>query len=168
MQRHRLPDAGSGDAGLGDGDAGGGDDGLFGGRGNDTLTGGDGSDYLVGNGGNDRLEGGDDSDVLVGDEVTRVVSDSTLPNVLRGLQLLNGSGQAEGIVLGDSGTTIVPIVSVVPGRDLNPLVGVITQVTNDLPILPADNVLHRGDGTYLVPFAHDRHGCGPPPGSSCW
>jgi hypothetical protein len=134
-------------------EGGGGDDSLFGGRGDDELTGGNGSDYLVGNGGNDFLEGGDDNDVLVGDEVTRVVSDSTLPNVLRGLQLMDGSGQAEAIVLGDSGTTIVPIVSALPGKDLDPLVGVITQVTNDLPILPDDNVLHHGDGTYLVPFA---------------
>jgi Ca2+-binding RTX toxin-like protein len=134
-------------------DGGSGDDALFGGRGNDTLTGGAGRDYLVGNAGNDVLEGGDENDILVGDDATRLISDSPLPNVLRGLHLMNGDGQGGGIVLGDSGTTIVPIVSVVPNNDLDPLVGVLTHVTSELPILPDENVLNRVDGTYLLPFA---------------
>jgi hypothetical protein len=134
-------------------EGGAGDDAMFGGRGNDTLTGGAGLDYLVGNAGNDVLDGGDENDVLVGDDVTRVVDDGALPNVLRGLHLISGNGQFGGIVLGDSGTTVVPIFSVVPGKDSNPLAGVITQISSDLPILPDDNVLSRVDSTYLVPLA---------------
>ena len=71
------------------------------------------------------LDGGDENDILVGDDATRVDSDSALPNVLRGLHLIDGNGQFGGVVLGDLGTTIVPIVSVLPGKDLNPFVGVI-------------------------------------------
>jgi hypothetical protein len=134
-------------------DGGPGDDALFGGRGNDTLTGGDGRDYLVGNAGDDMLDGGEENDILVGDDATRVVSDSTLPNVLRGLRLINGNGQAGGVLLGDLGTTIVPVLSVVPGGDLNPLASVLTHVGSDLPILPDNNILERVDGTYLMPFA---------------
>jgi Ca2+-binding RTX toxin-like protein len=134
-------------------DGGAGDDALFGGRGNDTLKGDTGNDFLVGNAGDDVLDGGDGNDILVGDDATRVVYDSALPNVLRGLHLIEGNGQAGGIVLGDLGTTVVPIVSVVPGRDLNPLTGVMTQINSDLPILPDDNFLERIDATYLVPFA---------------
>jgi Ca2+-binding RTX toxin-like protein len=134
-------------------EGGAGDDALFGGRGNDLLRGDTGNDYLVGNAGDDLLDGGDGNDILVGDDATRVVFDSSLPNVLRGLRLINGSGQAGGVVLGDLGTTIVPIVSVLPGKDPDPLAGVITHVTSDLPILPDNNVLTRVDGTYLVPLA---------------
>jgi Ca2+-binding RTX toxin-like protein len=134
-------------------DGGAGDDAMFGGRGNDTLKGNTGNDFLVGNAGDDELDGGDGNDIQVGDDATRVVYGSALPNVLRGLHLINGSGQAGGIVLGDSGTTIVPVVSVLPGEELNPLAGVLTHVSSDLPILPDDNVLTRGDGTYLVAFA---------------
>jgi len=134
-------------------DGGAGDDALFGGRGDDTLTGGAGRDYLVGNAGNDVLYGGEDNDVLVGDDATRVDADSTLPNVLRGLRLVKGNGQDGGVVLDDLGTTVLPAVSVVPGKDLDPLAGVITHVSSDLPILPEENVLTRVDGTYLVPFA---------------
>ncbi|MEJ2723028.1 MAG: hypothetical protein P8175_00020 [Deltaproteobacteria bacterium] len=134
-------------------DGGAGDDALFGGRGNDSIGGGDGRDYLVGNAGNDDLDGGDENDILVGDDVTRIVPDSPLPNVLRGLHMTGGNGHGGGIVLGDSGTTIVPIVSVLPNKDLDPLVGVTTHVSSDLPILPDDNVLDRADGTYLVPLA---------------
>jgi Ca2+-binding RTX toxin-like protein len=56
-------------------------------------------------------------------------------------------------LLSDLGTTIVPVLSVVPGGDLNPLASVITHVSSDLPILRDDNVLERVDGTYLVPLA---------------
>jgi Ca2+-binding RTX toxin-like protein len=126
---------------------------MFGGRGNDTLTGGAGRDYLVGNAGNDVLYGGEENDVLVGDDATRIVSGGAVPNVLHGLHLINGNGGFGGVVLGDLGTTIVPIVSVLPGKDLDPLVGMLTHVNSDLSILPDDNVLNRVDGTYLVPFA---------------
>jgi Ca2+-binding RTX toxin-like protein len=134
-------------------DGGAGDDALFGGRGNDTLTGEAGRDYLVGNAGDDVLNGGKENDILVGDDVTRVVPGGELPNVLRGLHLINGDGKAGGIVLGNPGTTVVPIVSVLPGKGLNPLAGVMTYLSSDLPILPDHNVLTRVDGTYLVPFA---------------
>jgi len=134
-------------------DGGAGDDALFGGRGNDTLKGGAGCDYLVGNSGNDLLDGGDENDILVGDGATRVVPGGVLPNVLHGLHLMNGNSQFGGVVLGDLGTTIVPIVSVVPGKDPNPLFGVLTHLSSDLPILPDDNVLDRVDGTHLVPLA---------------
>jgi Ca2+-binding RTX toxin-like protein len=134
-------------------EGGAGDDALFGGRGNDTLKGGTGNDFLVGNAGDDVLEGGDENDILVGDDATRVVYDSALPNVLHGLHLINGNGQFAGVVLGDRGTRVVPIGSAVPGHDLDPFVGVLTQAINDLSILPDDNVLDRVDGTYLVPFA---------------
>jgi len=142
---------------LGDGndvlDGGEGDDALFGGRGNDELMGGLGQDYLVGNAGDDVLEGGEENDILVGDDAARVVPGSDLPNVLNGLQLINGNGQFGRIVLGDLGTTIVPIVSVVPGKDPNALVGVLTHLSSDLPMLPDGNALDRIDGTYLVPLA---------------
>jgi len=137
-------------------EGGAGDDALFGGRGNDTLKGDTGNDFLVGNAGDDVLDGGDGNDILVGDDATRVVYDSALPNVLRGLHLINGDNgndQFGGVVLGDLGTSVVPIVSAVPGHDLDPFVGVLTQAINDLPILPDNNVLDRVDGTYLVPLA---------------
>ena len=134
-------------------DGGAGDDALFGGRGNDTLTGGPGQDYLVGNAGDDVLDGGDGNDILVGDDATRFVPGDVLPNVLQGVDLISGNGQTGEIVLGASGTTIVPIVWVVPGKDLNPLVGVLTHLSSELPMLPEDNFLDRGDGTILVPLA---------------
>jgi Ca2+-binding RTX toxin-like protein len=47
---------------------------------------------------------------------------------------------------------IAPLVSVVPGHDVDPLAGLLRQLAG-LPTLPADNLLHRADGTSLVPFA---------------
>jgi Ca2+-binding RTX toxin-like protein len=137
-------------------DGGSGDDALFGGRGNDGLTGGLGQDYLVGGAGDDTLDGGDDADILVGDDALQVVSGGALPNVVRGLHPIpgvNGNGQVGGVVLGDLGTTIVPVVSMVPGQDLHPFIGVFTQLSDDLPQLPQGNMLTRLDGTRLEPFA---------------
>jgi Ca2+-binding RTX toxin-like protein len=137
-------------------DGGAGDDALFGGRGKDTLKGGSGNDFLAGGAGDDVLDGGDWNDILVGDDATRVDADSTLPNVLRGLRLIsgsNGNGQAGGIILGSQGTTIVPVVSIVPGKDLDPLAGVLTYLSGDLPQMPRVNALTRLDGSRLVPLA---------------
>jgi Ca2+-binding RTX toxin-like protein len=137
-------------------DGGYGDDALFGGRGDDTITGGTGNDFLAGNAGNDKLDGGDGNDILVGDDAMQVVSGGALPNVVHGLRLIsggNGSGPAGGVVLGSQGTTIVPVVSVVPGQDLNPFIDVFTQLSDDLPQLPQANMLARLDGTRLVPLA---------------
>jgi Ca2+-binding RTX toxin-like protein len=137
-------------------DGGAGDDALFGGRGDDRLSGGAGRDYLVGNAGNDCLDGGDDDDTLVGDEATHVASSSALPNVLHGLHLIaaaNGNGPVGDVVLGDLGTTIVPILSVVPGQDFDPVAGVLTHAGHDLSVIPAPNALTRLDGSRLVPLA---------------
>jgi Ca2+-binding RTX toxin-like protein len=122
-------------------DGGAGDDALFGGRGDDTLMGGDGRDYLVGNAGDDVLDGGGENDILVGDDATRFVPGDELPNVLHGLHLMNGGSPFGGVV------------SVVPGKDPNPLVGVLTRLGSDLPILPDDGAFDRVEGTYLVPLA---------------
>ena len=138
-------------------EGGAGDDALFGGRGNDTLKGGTGNDFLVGNAGDDTLEGGEDADVLVGDDAMRVVSDSTLPNVLRGLHLIsgvNGGGQGGGVVLGDLGTHHRA------GRSRLFRVRILTHSSACSPssattfrILPDANVLTRLDGICLVPLA---------------
>ncbi len=142
---------------LPDGDdvlnGGAGDDSLFGGRGDDELSGGAGKDYLVGNAGNDVLNGEEDNDILIGDDATRVESDSELPNVLRGLRLIGGDGQVGGVVLGDLGTVVVPVVSIFPSEELDPLLGVLTQFSDDLPQFPQVNALTRLDGTRLVPLA---------------
>ena len=66
--------------------------------------GGLGQDYLVGNAGDDVLDGGDENDILVGDDATRLVAGGVLPNVLYGLQLINGNDQAGGIFLGGRGS----------------------------------------------------------------
>ncbi|MBN2437042.1 MAG: hypothetical protein JXL20_00400, partial [Deltaproteobacteria bacterium] len=134
-------------------EGGAGDDKLFAGRGSDTLMGGDGNDLLVGGAGNDVLEGGEGSDILAGDDAAIFHPDGFLPNVLYGLHLMDASGQVGGIILGDSGTMIVPIFSVLPGRDVNPLPGLFTHLESGLSILPEDNFIARADGTSLAPLA---------------
>jgi Ca2+-binding RTX toxin-like protein len=47
---------------------------------------------------------------------------------------------------------IQPLVSVVPGHDVDPLQGLLSQLAGIAPT-PTDNLLHRADGTILVPFA---------------
>jgi Ca2+-binding RTX toxin-like protein len=137
-------------------DGGSGGDALFGGRGNDTLKGDTGNDFLVGNAGDDVLDGGDGNDILVGDDALQAVSGGELPNVVHGLHLIpdvNGDGEIGGVVVGDLGTTVVPVVSIMPGQDLNPFIGVFAQLSDELPQLAQANVLNRVDGTCLVPLA---------------
>ncbi len=137
-------------------DGGAGDDALFGGRGDDWLTGGLGIDFLVGGAGDDLLDGGDDADVLVGDDAVQVASASPLPNVLRGLLLIPGdagNGPAGDIRVAAAGTTIVPVLSVVPGQAVDPFAAVLTHAGCDLSILPSTNTLDRLDGVRLAPLA---------------
>ncbi len=130
-------------------DGGAGDDSLLGGRGDDALAGGDGNDLLAGDAGNDLLDGGAGDDVLVGDEATRMTSGDALPDVLHGLHLITGgAGYAApaNIVMTDLGATIIPVVSVIPGRATSILSGAWGYLGNA-------NRLVRTDGTWLLPFA---------------
>jgi Ca2+-binding RTX toxin-like protein len=130
-------------------DGGAGDDALLGGRGNDSLTGGDGNDLLAGGAGDDLLDGGAGNDLLVGDDVTRMTSGDALPEVLHGLHLIpGGAGYVvpANIVMTDLGATIIPVVSVIPGRATNILSGAWGYLGNA-------NRLARTDGTWLLPFA---------------
>jgi Ca2+-binding RTX toxin-like protein len=132
-----------------------GDDALYGGRGNDTLAGGAGNDFLEGDLGHDSLDGGDGDDQLIGDRATVLSSDGQVPNVVHSLRLVAGPGsmeEAAGILLGPDGTTVHPLVSVVPGHDIDTMPGLLATLTGTA-LLPGDNVLARADGTHLVPFA---------------
>jgi Ca2+-binding RTX toxin-like protein/PKD repeat protein len=129
-----------------------GDDALYAGRGNDTLLGDTGDDFLEGDAGNDTLSGGDGEDWLVGDRASVATTDGSVPNMTNVLMLLPSEAAASaGILLPEDGAMVAPLVSVVPGHDVDPLPGLLSQLAG-LATLPADNVLHRGDIT-LVPFA---------------
>jgi Ca2+-binding RTX toxin-like protein len=112
-----------------------GDDALFGQRGNDLLSGDNGDDLLSGGAGDDELAGGEGNDSLVGDDLHLDSAAAALPNVAHGLRL------------GD--TTLVPMVSVEPGRDTNAFSSVLARLFGDAP----DDSLALGDGSVLAPLA---------------
>src|SRR3970282_1535355 len=128
---------------LADGDdtlyGGEGDDALFGQRGNDSLYGDDGEDLLSGGAGDDVLHGGEADDTLVGDDVHLDSAAAVFPNVTHGLLI--------------DGATVVPMVSVEPGRDTNAVASVLAQVFGYQDAIPAQNSLALADGSVLVPFA---------------
>jgi Ca2+-binding RTX toxin-like protein len=128
---------------LADGDdtlyGGEGDDALFGQRGNDSLYGDDGEDLLSGGAGDDVLHGGEGDDTLVGDDVHLDSAAAVFPNVTHGLLI--------------DGATVVPMVSVEPGRDTNAVASVLAHVFGYQDAIPAQNSLALADGSVLVPFA---------------
>jgi Ca2+-binding RTX toxin-like protein len=132
-----------------------GDDALYGGRGDDTLRGEAGRDFLEGDLGHDLLDGGDGDDQLVGDRATVLSPDGQVPNVVHALSLIDGPGSvadAAGVVLNTAGTTILPMVAVTPGHDVDPLPGLLATLTANA-LVPGANALARADGSRLVPFA---------------
>lgn len=134
-------------------DGGMGNDALYGQRGNDTLTGGADDDFLEGGAGDDRLDGDDGADWLVGDQATVLTEDGAFPSVAHALQLLPGGVEATaGISLTGQGNILLPWTTVVPGHDVDPAQSLLAQFRG-IPGAPADNTLHRADGTVLMPFA---------------
>jgi Ca2+-binding RTX toxin-like protein len=125
-------------------DGGGGDDALFGGRGNDSLTGGSGGDYVEGGAGDDTLNGGADDDTLIGDNSTVAGKDGPVGNVAHGLKL---------VTAGTDSSTLIPLVSIVPGHEINALNSVFSQISQDFSWMAGRNALVESDGTAYVPFA---------------
>lgn len=136
------------------GDAG--DDALFGQRGNDTLSGGEGDDCVEGDAGHDTVDGGAGNDHVVGDEGTTVVTaESARPNVRHGLHVIATatSGEAAaGIVLGQFGSVVAPMLTTTPLNGTRALVGLLPYVAGGMSAIPAPNALEAVDGTSMVPF----------------
>lgn len=136
------------------GDAG--DDALFGQRGNDMLSGGEGDDAVEGDAGHDTVDGGAGNDHVVGDEGTTVVTaESARPNVLHGLHVIATatSGEAAaGIVLGQFGSVVAPMLTTTPLNGPRALVGLLSYVAGGMSAIPAPNALEAVDGTSMVPF----------------
>ena len=77
--------------------------------GDDILEGGEGDDILIGQKGNDTVRGDAGNDVIFGDEVQNtVLFETSLPQVLKGLRLLDAGGLP--VQLEAGGTVVVPWV----------------------------------------------------------
>ena len=144
---------------IADGDdvisGGGENDAIYGQRGNDTLRGDAGNDFLAGGAGDDYLDGGDGNDLLAGDQAIIDSDWPAVPNVSNGYLVIRSAGSKEaeiGINLGDLGTTIVPMVQVVPGREINAVSQMLPHIF-DYGMVPAENNLDRAGGGWFTPFA---------------
>jgi len=132
-----------------------GNDAMYGQRGNDTLSGDAGNDFLSGGLGNDSLSGGDGNDTLVGDQAIVDSDWPAVPNVMHGYLVVRSAGSVDGAIgidPGALGTTIVPMVSVVPGRETNAVSQMLPHIFG-YGMVPDGNQLNASDGGYLVPFA---------------
>jgi Ca2+-binding RTX toxin-like protein len=144
---------------IADGDdtihGGGGDDAIFGQGGDDSLFGEGGVDFVSGGAGHDVLDGGDAGDMLVGDEARVDVAGGDAPNVVQGLMLVpteDSQEEALGIELGEPGSLIVPMLQIVPGREVNAVEAVLAHLFG-VPGGIADNRLATSDGGAFVPYA---------------
>jgi len=133
-----------------------GDDAIYGQRGNDTLRGDAGNDFVAGGTGNDSIDGGDGNDTLVGDDAFIDGTNPSVPNVTHGLLVVHTDASAEAaanISLGALGTTVVPMTSIVPGREVNAASWVLPHVFGYDAAIPANNSLQTSSGVRLVPYA---------------
>jgi Ca2+-binding RTX toxin-like protein len=132
------------------------DDAIYGQRGNDTISGGAGADFIAGGRGNDTLAGDDGDDTIAGDDALIDSAGGAVPNVTHGLLVVHTADSQEatlGIDLGPLGTTIVPQVSIVPGREPNFATEVLPHIFGYSDTLPADNALRTADGGAYVAHA---------------
>ncbi len=130
-------------------------DAIYGQRGNDTLRGDAGNDFVAGGAGADNLAGGDGNDVLIGDQAIIDSDWPAVPNVTNGYLVIHSAGSKEaeiGVKLGDLGTTIVPMVQVMPGREINAVSQMLPHIFN-YGMVPADNNLDKAGGGWFTPFA---------------
>ena len=137
-------------------DGGDGNDALYGQRGNDTLSGGAGNDFIAGGTGDDKIDGGDGNDTLVGDDAFIDATDPAMPNVTHGFLVVHRGNSVEaslGINLGTLGTTIVPMVPVEPGREVDAASFLLPDIFGTESAVPLDNSLHTNAGGRVVPFA---------------
>ena len=133
-----------------------GDDAIYGQRGDDRLEGDGGVDFIAGGAGSDLIGGGDGRDTLVGDRALIDSADPAMPNVAEGFHIVRTDSSLEGslgIDLGPSGVTIVPMVSIAPGREPNAAAFALPHVSGYGPMLPAENSVPTSDGDKLVPYA---------------
>jgi 6-phosphogluconolactonase (cycloisomerase 2 family) len=132
-----------------------GDDAIFGQGGDDRLFGEGAADFISGGAGDDELDGGDGSDTLVGDDAVIDAAGADAPNVVHGFLVVPTEDSAEaalGIELGESGTLIVPMLRVVPGRGPN-TESLLPHMFGYLDAIPADNRLATTGGGGFVPYA---------------
>ncbi|MGH8689042.1 MAG: calcium-binding protein, partial [Burkholderiales bacterium] len=133
-----------------------GNDALYGQRGNDTLSGGAGTDFVAGGTGNDTIDGGDGNDTLVGDDAFIDTTNPAMPNVTEGFLVVHRGSSVEaslGINLGTLGTTIVPMVPVEPGREVDAASFLLPDIFGTESAVGLDNTLHTNSGGRVVPYA---------------
>ena len=132
-----------------------GDDLVFGQGGNDNLFGDKGADFVSGGAGNDSVDGGDGNDILVGDVAIVDTKNGDMANIAHGLTVVatDVSREAEaGIELGVSGTTVVPMIQVSPGREINAEMMLLPHLFGYQHPLPQANDLATTDGGLLRPY----------------
>ncbi|HUJ86770.1 MAG TPA: hypothetical protein VLX30_07975 [Burkholderiales bacterium] len=132
-----------------------GNDAIYGQLGNDTLSGGAGNDFIAGGTGNDVIDGGDGNDTLVGDDAFIDTTNPAMPNVTHGFLVVHTASSTEaslGINLGQLGTTIVPMVPVEPGREVDAASFLLPDIFGTESAVPLDNSLHTNGGGKILPY----------------
>ena len=78
-----------------------------------------------------------------------------MANVTQGFLMVHVEGESreaeDGIMLASQGTILVPMVSIVPGRDANAASSVLSHIFGYNAAIPADNSLLTTSGGRLVP-----------------
>jgi Ca2+-binding RTX toxin-like protein len=133
-----------------------GDDAIFGQGGDDLLFGEGGADLLSGGAGDDALDGGSGDDAMVGDQALVDVAGADTLDVVQGLWVVHTDASAEaalGIELGESGTTVVPALQIIPGREVDVESIALARLLGDQAAFAADNRLATSDGGSLLTYS---------------